>query len=219
MKAAVVAILFLATQVHAAITAAAFIDQGRKPVAESREAAEVARTRLGDLIARHADIKVGVQIETMNTNSEVLPIYVVGLDALKGFANGSKATDFMKPTGRAYWLVYYPANNPLDHHVTLSSVELRQTPTGWQTARMGGATYAENVWRAMEKAGHPKDVILVQVPALALHFIGFVREGELVLSLIEGSPEIKIEQRQARPADDLFLMLAPETKSHNDRYN
>jgi hypothetical protein len=220
MRVFVGAMFLLLSGAAVAITPAEFIDQAKRVAASSKDQAVVATTSLADLMKRHPEMKLGasITIKTPTADSEVLPIFVVDLAQIKDFpAKG--LTNCLMPTGRAYWLVYPEIGE--DRHVTVSSVELKPIPGGWQTAQMGGASYAESVWQAIEDAGRPKDVILVRVPALALHFIGFVENGKLKLSLITTSSTFKdLKERDARSAEAILKELAHEaTQKNSHGYN
>lgn len=218
MRAGVVlVILWFVPQVRAAITAAELMDQARDTVVvPSASAALQARTRLQGLIERYPDMQFGSKVSRTRTASDGLAIYHVRLDQLRAFSDKSVATDLMTPTGRAHWQVYYPAGPNV---VTLSSLEVVEGPTGWTMARMGGASYAESIWNAVEDADRPAEVILVQIPALALHFIGFVRSGKLYLSLIAGDPGLPVKEHQPERAEKILLALVPLAQSHNGRTN
>src|SRR5262249_53748815 len=132
MKAVIWAMFLFLPGTAAAITPAELIEQAKRSVASSEKDPDRARAGLAHLMARHPEIAFGTPIERTSTASDVLPIFIVRLDQLKTFTESSVATDFLTPTGRAYWRVYYPSSTPGDRRVTLSSVELRQVPGGWE---------------------------------------------------------------------------------------
>ncbi|HXH93456.1 MAG TPA: hypothetical protein VNN25_17875 [Thermoanaerobaculia bacterium] len=242
IRIAAVAMLLVHVPLAAANTAANFIQQARKSVASSSEAAQAARRRLATLIERDPDTRSGVAVETTkgnpnyvldnanpgvgnpnpgvgNPNPGVLPIYIVPLDRLREFDDHTVALDILIPANRVYYLVSYPIDSlPPGHFVTLSSVELMNTSVGWKTAIMGGGTYAESVWRTLQNV--QQDAILVQIPALALNFIGFSRDGQhLDLSLIAGDSDSPIPERKPYRAEAVLLKLVPLAKRHNGLIN
>jgi hypothetical protein len=219
IKTAAVALLLVHAPLAAAITAADFIQQAKKSVASSNEAAQAARLRLATLLARDHDIHSSVEVEMTRSIPGALPIYIVPLDRLRTFDEHTVALDILTPANRVYYLVSYPIDSlPTGHRATLSSVELMNTPIGWRTAIMGGASYAESVWKTLQMV--KQDAILVQIPALALHFVGFTRDGQhLDLSLIAGASDIPIPEREPDRAETVLLKLVPLAKRHNGLIN
>lgn len=216
-KIVLFAIVWLVPEVGAAITAAQLMNQARETVVVPSQAAALeARTRLLGLIERYPDTQFAMNVKRTSTVPDGLAIYHVRLDQLRIFKDTSVATDMLMPTGRAHWQVYYPAG---PNAVTVSSVEVVEGPGGWKMARMGGASYAQSVWDAIEDADHPSDVILVQIPALALHFIGLVRNEKLHLSLISGAPGLPINEREPELAEKVLMAFVPLARSHNGLSN
>jgi hypothetical protein len=59
------------------------------------------------------------------------------------------------------------------------------------------------------------DVILVDVPAMNLHFIGFVRKGTLMLASSYDASLSGIVKNDPQPASEIFLRLRQPAKDHN----
>lgn len=213
----IVAVVFLLIHapLAAAITAADFIKHARDSVTSSVEAAQAARLRLAALMARDRDIHSSVRVKMTKSVPGPLPIYVVPLDRLQAFDERTSALDILMPANRVYYLVSYPMDSTSPGQLTaLSSVELMNTPVGWRTAVMGGASYAESVWKTLQDV--EQDAILVQVPALALHFVAFTRDGQhLEFSLIAGASDIPVPEREPSRAEAVLLKLVPLAKRHN----
>ena len=212
MRVALLLMLWAGPVIAAEITAAEFVQQATKAAAESNDMAASAKSRLANLMTRYSDMELGVALygPEAKTETRVLPIYVVPAETLRALTPTSRALDALKATNRAYWPVYFPSGaDPEKQVVTLSSVEVMKTGTGWKTARMGGAGYAESVWTAMDEAQWPEEAILVQMPSLGLHFIGFVRKEQLYLSLIAGAPGVNVKERTPEPADAVLPRLVP----------
>lgn len=219
MKAAALAVFLLVS----CADANRFIQDARERAARSEAAADKALAGLTDLATRRPDLELGVnRVVTQReaARRDVLPIRIVRLDDLVNFTGETDATEVLTESGCAYWRVYYHLPQSAPNRAFLSSVEVRNTPSGWATKRMGGAGYAESVSAAMIAARRePKDVILVQIPALALHFIAFADAKHLMLSSIADAPTFAIREHDPRPAEEVLLKLVFWARRYNGQPN
>jgi hypothetical protein len=208
-------LVLLAALPAAALTPAEFLEQAAASSSQSKSAMDAARNRLLALMGRYPDFPLGVSIDGPNSASDALPVYIAPLDRLKTFTPGSVVFDALLPTNRILWLVYYPG--PGKGKSVVSSVQLTQTPVGWETARMGDGEYARHLWATyVGKEHRPKNAILVQVPSLGVDFIAFVKNGDLQLQPIAPATGYKFDDTSAK---SMLLKLAAKAAMHNGQLN
>ena len=215
MRAPLFALLLLLPVPALALTPAEFLQQAADSSKDDKRdiAIDAARNRLLALIGRYPDLPLGVSIADTIQTADVLPVYIAPLVRLKGFT--PTAFDVLQPTGRVFALVYYPA--PEAGKAVVSSLQLSKTPVGWETARMGDGAYARLVWDIyVRKERRPANAILLQVPALGIDFIAFVKKGELQLEPISRAAGHEFDSTDA---GKVLQKLHAKAATHNGQLN
>jgi hypothetical protein len=139
-----------------------------------------------------------------------LPIYSVGLAALRAFKPGDDAEALLKPVPA----VFYPVL--LDGSVR-SAVRVEKGEAGWHAARVGNAGLATAVALSRSALPAPDDpsTSLVQVLALNLVFVGQKSaDGWLVAPVVDDA-SVNLKVGAVERAAEVMARLAPLAARHN----
>ena len=201
-----------ASLVALALTCAVAIAQERSDQAKSAEAAAtqglaILRAMTGD-DSRELGFTSSAEAERATIGAP-MPVYSVGLTALREFKPGDDAGALIK----AVPAIFYPVL--LDGSVR-SGVRVENSGAGWEATRVGNAGLATAVARA--RLGLPKpddsETALVQVLALNLVFVGQRSAGDWLLSPVSDDASVKLKAGSAEKAADVLARLAPLAARH-----
>jgi hypothetical protein len=147
------------------------------------------------------------------TVGEPFPVYMVGLESLKGFQPGSNPASLLKLLDK----VVYPLTSGAE---TRSSITIEKGKEGWTASSIGGGNFAKLAVTARDELARStsrdaKAFFLVQIPALNVCFVGFQDGDKLMLSSILDDPALKLQAGSVSPADQVFAELVPFAKNYN----
>ena len=140
-----------------------------------------------------------------------LPVYLVKLDALKGYARGGDPKALLTPLDKA--IVPLSVSGDVRSSVTIESRDGRWVAEGFGAPRLARALAQAR--RAASSSAQGASFFVVQVAALGSYFLGHVEGGRLMLTTIIDEPNLKASAFRTLSADDVFAALAPLAQQHN----
>ncbi|MGC4001245.1 MAG: hypothetical protein QM767_28805 [Anaeromyxobacter sp.] len=138
----------------------------------------------------------------------------VRLDELSAFQAGGDPMKLLHDAREAL----YPVE--VDGKVR-SSVTVAATEKGWTARAFGAPNRTQLVTQARARAAEvaavpPTGTALVEVPAMKLVFIGFLKDGALWLAPVLDNPSFGFKANEPVKADEVFKKLAPASKAFRD---
>jgi hypothetical protein len=130
--------------------------------------------------------------------------YRIGLDALKGYKQGTKIDDIMVDAKRSLYPVI------VDERVA-TSIYVTQDDDGWRATDFGNAAVA----RAVTTYRHDKRDIVVQIPALKVYFVGRRTDGGVTLTAVMDDPRLGFKAGQTMSADQALSVLQRTAATYN----
>ena len=136
-----------------------------------------------------------------------MPVFVVGLDALRAYAAGADAKRIVEPVKS----VVYPVL--VDGEVR-SSITVEGQDSGWSMASVGNSALVMAVAKVRRSISAEK-VAMVRVLALNLVFLGEESATGWRLTPILDDTSVKLRAGVSETAADVFARLAPIARAHN----
>jgi hypothetical protein len=148
-------------------------------------------------------------------DSAALVVFYVPLDTLRTYQLNADALGLLRGGDR----ILYPV---LLRGVTRSSITLVRDTSTWRGVSYGGPNTARLVWRAVSEAssrpgGRSRRYFLVDVPGLNLVFVGYEKNGKLVLIPLLDDPQRRLKARADHRGDSVFVQLVPEAQADTNR--
>lgn len=221
-RLAIAWLLLLAPFDTAAATTAQIFSSLRAAAAGSGEQAAAALEELIGLAAIEAAGELGLVTKAERDAARLgpaIPVLMVRLDALQQFEPESDADilDLLIPSGRVFYPVLVPGDDPARPFVIRSGLEVFNAPgAGWDTAILGGTNFTSAVAGTLDAVRRSADeTVMVQVPSFRLTFVAFTENETLMLASISDAPEFDIVAQAKRDARTLLRELLPWARQHS----
>lgn len=181
--------------------------QGRYEVQEPSRVATAALPTLRELAQQMPDV-VGLSANEAGaaTLGEPLPLFDVGLEALKGYRSGTDPRSLLQDVRTLHFPI-------LVSGAVRSSIVVRQQGQGWLATDFGQAELAKRIGAARGTGGG--DALLVRVPALNAYFVGTTSGGTLQLTPLADVDGTDYRALAPAPADAVFTALAARAQASN----
>jgi hypothetical protein len=147
------------------------------------------------------------------TLGEPIEAYMVQLEDLRAYRPNTHPDRLLKRLDKAI----YPV---LVGNQVLSSITLEKSDNAWKATNFGMPTFARLLTQtrraAADRAGMPeKELFSVQVPALSAQFVGYHKNGKLMLVSLIDDRALKLSADRALPAEEVFASLVQPARAYN----
>lgn len=139
--------------------------------------------------------------------------YIVRLDHLIEYKEGSNPDSLLIDTH----IYHFPV---LVNDEVRSSIEILWKDKKYEAISYGSPKYiqaitGERTNQTKRTSFQDSDFILVIIPSLRLHFLGYYNNEQLILIPVFNYPQLDLLQGSEIQANKLFLMLAPIAQKHD----
>jgi hypothetical protein len=182
--------------------------------ASHAEAAAASLTTFAQLVSPQKSLGFASAEEVASaTLAEPLPMYHVGLDALRAYRAGDDPRALLLDTGA----VLYPLTVAGEAR---SSMVVHKVNGEWKATQFGRPTLAKHVHEGRAKVASARGVAesgvsYVDVPALSARMLRHDERGVPMLTALADLPGTNLRAGATLPAADVFAMLQPIAVAHD----